>query len=105
MCTASLRATLAVVYISDEYAQEITEGYCFWDPGGAACHTGIDDLYAGAGTSVCQLVPNGGQQACIDSVLSPYLGQIQSENGIAFAQVIDANPAGMKYVIQCGEST
>jgi hypothetical protein len=48
-------ATLAIVYISDEHAQEITtqscEGYV------ANCSTGIGDLYSGGGTMFALIPP------------------------------------------------
>ncbi|MCC7385646.1 MAG: hypothetical protein IT384_27605 [Deltaproteobacteria bacterium] len=87
-------ATLAVVYISDEFAQELTEGQCNYNPGGTACDTGIGDLYSGGGNAVCTVVPNAAQTACINGVLTPYRNQITAQNGIAFAQVVDPNPPG-----------
>ena len=88
-------ATVAVIYISDEYAQEITRPTaqdCFgYDPG---CDTGIDDLYEPDpdDESVCLNQPTPAQQTCIDSVVGPFIEQLQSPQveGIAFAQVIPA---------------
>ena len=92
-------ATLALLYVSDEHAQELTEGQgasCFaYDPGGTACSTGIEDVFTSAmGTSVCTSVPQASNQACIDQVLQPYRDQLIAENAVAFAQVIDPNPPG-----------
>jgi hypothetical protein len=87
-------ATLAVLYISDEYAQEITEGQCGIDPGGAACNTGVGDLFSASNNNICQFAPNAAQQACIDQVVAPYIQQIRDQGGVAFAQVINPNPAG-----------
>jgi hypothetical protein len=88
-------ATLAVVYVSDEFAQELTEGQCGFDPGGAACNTGVGDAFsAGPGDAVCTLVPNATQQACISQILSPYLAQLRANDAIAFAQTFDPNPPG-----------
>ncbi|MEM7675840.1 MAG: hypothetical protein AAF449_07540 [Myxococcota bacterium] len=82
-------ATLAVVYISDEYAQEITmrSGQdCFgYNP---ACNTGIADYYEDEVDNVCRSQPNANQQQCIDSVVRPFIDQIQQVDGVAFAQVI-----------------
>ncbi|MEL7371350.1 MAG: hypothetical protein AAFN74_20685, partial [Myxococcota bacterium] len=89
-------AALAVVYISDEYAQEITmrSGQdCFgYDPG---CNTGISDYYEDEEDSVCRAQPNAAQQRCIDSVVQPFIDQIRSPevDGVAFAQVIPAAAA------------
>jgi hypothetical protein len=87
-------ATLAVLYISDEYAQEVTEGQCGIDPGGAACNTGVGDLFSAGNNNICQFAPNAAQQACIDQVVAPYIQQIRDQGGVAFAQVINPNPAG-----------
>ncbi len=93
-------ATLAVVYISDEHAQELTEGQgadCRgYDPAGPACDTGITDVFTGpSGAGICQLEPTPAQQACIDSVVSPYVQQLMAEAGIAFGQVIETTPRGL----------
>jgi len=94
-------AALAVVYISDEYAQEVTEGQCSHNPRESTppfsdCDTGVRDLYSGTngGNVVCSRVPSATQQACIDSVVAPYITQITDQDGIAFAQVFDPNPPG-----------
>ncbi len=90
------QATLAVVYISDEHAQELTEnqdcnGY---NPGGT-CFTGVEDLFSSpAGVGVCSDVPNATERACIDTVLTRYLNELQAQNAIAFGQIIDATPPG-----------
>ncbi len=83
-------AVLAVVYVSDEFAEEITDedGACFnYD---TPCATGIQDLYLPSpdDDSVCEVVPDTTQQACIDSIVQPYIDQIVDNNGVAFAQVI-----------------
>ena len=85
-------ATVAVVYISDEYAQELTT---LQDPQDCygyspACATGIADYYEDDLDSVCQAQPNAAQQACIDSIVQPFITQIQSPqvDGVAFAQII-----------------
>jgi len=81
-------AALAVVYITDEYAEEITDdgSRCFgYDP---ACDTGIEDVYTSNDNSVCEVMPNSNQQACIDSIVQPYIDQLVTNNGTAFAQVI-----------------
>lgn len=87
-------AQLAVVYISDEFAQEVTENQCGWNPGGAGCDTGVGDLYSTGDQNTCSVVPNAAQQACIDAIVQPYVTRIQNNSGIAFAQVITpaANP-------------
>ncbi len=90
-------ASVAVIYISDEYAQEVTDGDaedCFsYDP---PCETGVDDFFTN-GQSVCAFAPDAAQQACIDSVVRPFIDQLRSPavDGIAFAQVISpaATPA------------
>ncbi len=87
-------ATLAIVYVSDEYANEVTEGQCGYDPGGAACNTGIGDLFTAGNNNICTFAPNAAQQACIDSVVAPYIQQIRDQGGVAFAQVINPNPPG-----------
>ena len=85
-------AVLAVVYISDEYAQELTpsaaENCSNYDP---SCATGIGDYYSGSVDTTCAVVPNSAQQQCIDSIAQPYVAQIQANNGVAFAQVIVPN--------------
>ncbi len=84
-------AVMAVVYISDEYAQEITENACGINPGGAACDTGIRDYYDTGNNNICAVTLNAANQACIHGVVAPYITQIQNQNGIAFAQVIVPN--------------
>jgi hypothetical protein len=84
-------STLAVVYISDEHAQEVTEGQCSHDPGNA-CDTGIRDYYStGPDNNVCSVTLNAAQLACVGGIVQPYITQIQNEGGIAFAQVIIPN--------------
>lgn len=81
-------AALAVVYISDEYAEEITadNGRCSnYVP---ACDTGIRDLYSSNNNSVCLAEPDSMQQQCINQIVQPYVNQIVDNNGVAFAQVI-----------------
>jgi hypothetical protein len=81
-------ATLAVVYISDEYAEELTDdnARCFgYVP---ACDTGIEDVFTTNDNTVCQVMPSSAQQTCIDSIVQDYVTQIQNNNGVAFAQVI-----------------
>jgi len=87
-------AQLAVIYVSDEYANEITEGQCGVDPGGPACDTGIRDLYDTGNNALCATLPNAAQQACINGVVQPYINQVLAQSGIAFAQVVNPNPAG-----------
>ena len=92
-------ATLAVVYISDEHAQELTQGQgsgCFaYEPGTPDCSTGLFDLFSsGQGNVVCQAQPNASQQACIDSVMQRYTDQLAQNNVKAFGQVIDPTPLG-----------
>jgi len=86
-------ATLAVVYISDEHAQEITtqscEGYV------ASCSTGIGDLYSNGGTNVCTHTLNGTQQGCMNNLVQPFIDELTNRNAVAFAQVIDPNPPGL----------
>jgi hypothetical protein len=84
-------AALAVVYISDEFAEEVTSDNrrCFgYEP---ACDTGIEDLYSTNDNTVCEVVPDSTQQACIDQITQPYVDQIIANNGAAFAQVIVPN--------------
>ncbi|MBI2379031.1 MAG: hypothetical protein HYV07_33860 [Deltaproteobacteria bacterium] len=83
-------ATLVAFYISDEFAQEVTEGFCSYNPG---CSTGIGDLYAFSyNDAVCNLVPNAAQQSCINQVVQPFIDRIRNEGGIAFGQIFDPNP-------------
>jgi hypothetical protein len=81
-------AQIAIIYISDEHAQEVTEIECSYDPGGAACDTGVIDYYSTADNNVCTLVPNAAQQACINQAVAPYITQLQNNGAIAFAQII-----------------
>jgi hypothetical protein len=87
-------AVMAVVYISDEHAQEVTEGQCGHNPGGNGCNTGIQDYYNTGNDNVCSVTLNAAQQTCVNNQVAPYITQIQAENGIAFAQIItpNANP-------------
>lgn len=83
-------ATLAVVYISDEYAQEVTDHRLQSNPFGYTlpgnCATGIGDAFANS--NACNITLNASQQACVDTVVAPYIQQITNNNGVAFAQVI-----------------
>lgn len=98
-------AALAVVYISDEFAEEITDDdrRCFgYEP---ACDTGIEDLYTTNDNSICEVAPDSTQQACIDQIVQPYVDQIVRNNGVAFAQVIVPNAAPTSCVgYGCGGS-
>jgi hypothetical protein len=82
-------AVLAVVYISDEYPQELTmqsAQNCFgYNP---TCNTGVGDYYVTNNNNTCSTVPNTAQQNCIDTLLTPYINTITNNNGVAFAQVI-----------------
>ena len=85
-------ATLAVVYISDEHAQEIENRTCAgYVP---TCDTGIRDLYA-VGESVCLDTSNGLQQQCRDQIIQPYINELDAQGAVAFAQVIDPNPPAL----------
>jgi hypothetical protein len=90
-------AQIAIVYISDEHAQEVTEGQCGINPGGAACDTGVNDFYTGGNQNVCLLVPNAAQQSCINTVVTPYITQLANNSAIAFAQIV--SPAAVP--VQC----
>lgn len=81
-------AQIALIYISDEYANEVTEGQCGYNPGGAACNTGVGDYFTAGDNNVCTFVPNAAQQACINTVVQPYITQLTNESAIAFAQII-----------------
>lgn len=88
-------ATLAVVYISDEFAQELTlrnganSQNCFnYAP---ACDTGVRDYYTNNANAVCSTVPNAAQQTCIDGIVQTYADQITMNQGVAFGQVIVPN--------------
>lgn len=86
-------ATLAIMYITDEFAQELTQGQCNVN---LPCNTGIRDAYAPAtDDTVCQLNPNAAQQMCINQILAPYLSRLQANGAIAFAQTVDPNPPGL----------
>ncbi len=84
-------ATLAVVYISDEYAQEVTWTGFQGNPWGytPACNSGIGDGFVNP--NACSITINATQQACIDQIVAPYVAQITNNNGVAFAQVIVPN--------------
>jgi hypothetical protein len=84
-------ATLAVVYISDEYAQEVTSTTLQSNPYGytTPCNTGVGDGFSDG--NACAVVPSAAQQNCINSIAQPYINQITSNNGVAFAQVIVPN--------------
>ncbi|MCA9554908.1 MAG: hypothetical protein KC933_33060, partial [Myxococcales bacterium] len=84
-------ATLAVVYISDEYAQEVTWTGLQSNPYGytPSCNSGIGDGFSDA--NACNMVPNATQQNCINTIVQPYINQITTNNGVAFAQVIVPN--------------
>lgn len=87
-------AVLAVVYISDEFAQDLTmlsAQNCFnHNP---ACDTGVGDYFVANSDLVCAVVPNPTQQACIDGIVQPFVDQIRANDGVAFAQVIVPNAA------------
>jgi len=87
-------ATLAVIYISDEHAQEVEQGPCFDVPASINCPTGIGDLYqtGGGGVNVCNDAPTPAEQTCVERIVQPYINRIQGENGIAFGQVFAATP-------------
>ena len=86
-------ATLAVIYVSDEHAQEVEEGPCFNVPQSINCPTNIGDVWgAGGDVGVCNRAPNNAQQACVDRIVAPYIARIQGEQGIAFGQVFAATP-------------
>ncbi|MGF1511498.1 MAG: hypothetical protein ACFB9M_18550 [Myxococcota bacterium] len=81
-------AVLAVIYVSDEFAEELTSdgGRCNgYEP---VCETGIRDTFNTDDGAVCLVEPDSSQQECIDSIVEPYIDQIVANNGIAFAQVI-----------------
>ncbi|MFO0728381.1 MAG: hypothetical protein U1E65_31690 [Myxococcota bacterium] len=85
-------ATLAVMYVTDEFAQELTEGQCNLT---LPCSTGVRDAYTTTpDDTVCQLNPNAAQQMCINQILAPYLQRLTDNGVIAFAQTLDPNPPG-----------
>lgn len=87
-------ATLAVVYISDENAQEVEEGPCYNLPAAIGCPTGIPDVWNPDNPNACNFVPNGAQQACVNQITQKYIDQLRREGGISFGQVFDPNPRG-----------
>jgi hypothetical protein len=92
--TTRLRAEaqLAVVYISDEHAQEVTESQCGHDPGGAACSTGIVDYYSTGDDNICAVTLTAANQTCVNNQVQQYINRLNNNSGIAFAQIIV--PAG-----------
>ena len=83
-------ATIAVVYISDEFADEVQDSQCF--PGRTLpCSTGINDYYENEVDTLCAEPVN---QTCVDSIVQPYIDQLRQNDAVAFAQVIvpNANP-------------
>jgi hypothetical protein len=86
-------ATLAVVYVGDEHAQEVEEGPCFNLPQRRGCPTGIGDVWT-RDANVCAVPPNAQQQACVDQLVAPYISTIRREGGIAFGQVVSPTPVG-----------
>lgn len=87
-------ATLAVVYVSDENAQEVEEGPCFNMPRARGCPTMIGDGQEPNGTvASCSVTPAPAQQACVDQILQPYINQLRNEGAIAFGQVFNPTPA------------
>ncbi|MBK8014932.1 MAG: hypothetical protein IPK13_26745 [Deltaproteobacteria bacterium] len=93
-------ATLAVVYISDEFAQEITVsdecgtvkygGWAttYWVPSIYGCDTNVGEYYLSSydyAPDVCREPPN---TVCVDQIVAPYIEQITDLDGIAFAQII-----------------
>lgn len=81
-------ATIAVVYISDEYADEVQDAQCYGRT--LPCSTNIDDLYGAGGNASCGNTPN---QTCVDRIVAPYAAQLATESAVAFAQVIAPNAA------------
>jgi hypothetical protein len=88
-------AALAVMYISDENAQEIEEGPCWNIPQRSGCPTGIGDVYTG-GLHTCAEAPDAAEQSCADMILAPYIQRIRDQGGTAFGQVFAASP-----LVQC----
>lgn len=79
-------ATVAVVYVSDEFAEEIQDTACHGYS--KSCTTGINDFYDTQDQTVCASPVT---QACIDTTVQPYVQELLNENGVAFAQVIAPN--------------
>ena len=76
-------SAVAVVYLSDEFADEIQDNGCNgYTP---SCTTGIQDYYANNDDSVCRA---SGNQGCIDSIVQPFINELAQVRGLAFAQVI-----------------
>ncbi len=84
-------ATLAVVYVSDEHAQEVEQGPCFDYPASQNCPTGIGDVFNN-GVNICGVAPTGPQQTCVDRLVQPFVDRIRNEGGIAFGQVFASTP-------------
>ncbi len=83
-------AKVVVVYISDEHAQELTRRpaqSCF---NYVPCDTGIGDYFSSDDGDACLTEPNDAEQACIDSILRPFIDQLRSPDvdGVSFAQVL-----------------
>lgn len=88
-------AQLAVVYISDEHAQELEAQSCnnYTRP----CNSGVEDIYSGAGNpfdAYCAVNPTPAQRTCVASTVQPFINQLNGLNAIAFAQVINPEPPG-----------
>lgn len=84
-------ATLAVVYVSDEHAQEVEEGPCWNLPQQRGCPTAIGDVWTD-GVDACNVPLAANQQACVDTMVQPYVDRLVAEGGIAFGQVFAASP-------------
>lgn len=79
-------ATVAVVYISDEFAEEVQNGTCAgYQP---SCNSGIGDHFSSSDNTVCAAPVD---QSCVDSITAPYSSELLSNNAVAFAQVIAPN--------------
>ncbi len=87
-------ATLAVVYISDENAQEVEEGPCYNLPQAIGCPTGIPDVWNPDNPNACNFAPNTAQRTCITQITQKYIDQLRREASIAFGQVFDPIPRG-----------
>jgi hypothetical protein len=80
-------AQLAVIYVTDEFAQEVSDqaGCSYTLP----CATNIGDVYSNGGNPACTAAPN---QTCVDQIVAPYINRIRSNNGVAFAQAFSPTP-------------
>ncbi|MEO1230583.1 MAG: hypothetical protein AAFZ18_16925, partial [Myxococcota bacterium] len=79
-------ATVAVLYVSDEFAEEIQDTNCHGYT--KSCTTGINDFYDTQDQTVCAAAVT---QSCIDTTVQPYVQELLNENAVAFAQVIAPN--------------